>query len=329
MAVAAKKKGKHRHKASHQLQPAIVKRGQRNQQRKDNQQSIRSQSPVTREAVTVVVAQRQAKKGLEKIYGIDTKPQSKGQATALELVHRATAPDITTIIVLPTGSGKTALFFSVAALVVRQAVVVVVLFAVLVDNIVARAWASGLSCQKWQGKESLVTTLQLIVVSTDKVVTSDFLYHIKGLELDRQLAYIFLDKCHITITDTLYRKRLRQLYQLRHCHCPFTCLTATLLVLLEPVLRANLLLHDTTLFRQSIIRPIIQYDVLAIESTPSEFAVTFVQTLPLPPSRRGIIYVRSYITGNMISSKLRCLFYKAYTDKKAAILNQWASGSGG
>ena len=328
VAVAAKKKGKHGRKASQQLQPAVVKRGQRNQQRKDDQQSIRSQSPVTREAVAVVVAQRRAKKGLEKIYGVDAKPQSEGQATALELVHRAAAPDATTIIVLPTGSGKTALFFSVAALVVRQAVVVVVPFAALVDDIVARAWASGLSCQEWQGKESLVTTPQLIVVSADKAVTSDFLHHAKGLELDGQLAHIFLDECHVAITDTSYRKRLRQLHQLRHCHCPFTCLTATLLVPLEPVLRANLLLHDATLFRRSTMRPTIQYDVLAIESAPSEFAVTFVQTLPLPPSRRGIIYVRSYTTGDVISSKLRCLFYKAHADEKAAILNQWASGSG-
>jgi superfamily II DNA helicase RecQ len=74
-----------------------------------------------------------------------TKPQSKGQATVLELVHQ---PLATSIIVLPTNSGKSVLFFSVAAIAEQQTVIVVVPFAVLVDNIVDRGQKAGLACEE-------------------------------------------------------------------------------------------------------------------------------------------------------------------------------------
>ena len=54
--------------------------------------------------------------GLQKVLGPNARPKSQGQAEALELVYTATAihPQI---IVLSTGSGKSLLFFSVAAMV--------------------------------------------------------------------------------------------------------------------------------------------------------------------------------------------------------------------
>jgi superfamily II DNA helicase RecQ len=42
-----------------------------------------------------------------------TKPQSEGQAAVLELVYQ---PLVTSIIVLPTSSGKSVLFFFVAVI---------------------------------------------------------------------------------------------------------------------------------------------------------------------------------------------------------------------
>jgi superfamily II DNA or RNA helicase len=45
--------------------------------------------------------------------------------------------------VLPTGSGKTVLFFSLAAIVVNQTVIVIVPFAALVDDLILRAREIG------------------------------------------------------------------------------------------------------------------------------------------------------------------------------------------
>lgn len=74
---------------------------------------------------------RPATRGLQKILGPDAHPRSEGQRHALELVHAATATQ-PQIIVLGTGSGKSLLFFSVAALAVHQTVIVVVPFTALI-----------------------------------------------------------------------------------------------------------------------------------------------------------------------------------------------------
>jgi superfamily II DNA helicase RecQ len=78
--------------------------------------------------------------GLQAIYGPDAIARSQEQAAALAFIHLAPR---TSIVVLPTGSGKLVLFFSVAAVAIDQTVVVVVLFSVLVDDIVERGRVAG------------------------------------------------------------------------------------------------------------------------------------------------------------------------------------------
>lgn len=100
--------------------------------------------------------------GLQRIFGPSAQFQSEGQARAMELVH---SPPRTSIIVLPTSSGKSVLFFSVAAMAVQQAVIVVVPFVALVDNIVSRAQEHGLNCEEWKDSGSGHEERQLVVVS--------------------------------------------------------------------------------------------------------------------------------------------------------------------
>ena len=92
---------------------------------------------------------RKAMTGLKKI-GF-TKPQSEGQAAALELVHQS---PVISIIILPTSSGKSALFFSVAAMVEQQTAIIIIPFAALVDDIVDRGQKAGLACKEWLGPDS-------------------------------------------------------------------------------------------------------------------------------------------------------------------------------
>jgi hypothetical protein len=62
-------------------------------------------------------------------------------------VHNAFA-NVLQIIVLLTSGSKSALFLSLAATAKRQMVIVVVLFAALVDNILAQGQAVGLQCKE-------------------------------------------------------------------------------------------------------------------------------------------------------------------------------------
>jgi hypothetical protein len=43
----------------------------------------------------------------------------------------------------------------------------------------------------------------------------------------------------------------------------------------------------------------------------------------LPLGKRGVVYVQSYTTRDIISKALDCLFYKVQADDKGAVLQEW------
>lgn len=267
--------------------------------------------------------------GLQRIYNdIQAKPRSEGQASALQLVHHP-SPIKPLVIVLPTSSGKSVLIFSVAAMTKQQTVIVVVPFAALVDDIIERGQAAGLQCEEWIDETSGHELQQLIVVSADRAVQGTFLHYAKGLELDGQLAHVFFDECHVVFTDTSYRERLRHLWTLRYLNCPFTGLTATLMVELEDVLRERLCIDNADIFRRPTARKTIRYQVRdSQKEVPSAVAIEHVRKIQLEPGR-GVIYVRSYDTGGVVSQALDCPFYRARAAAKSEVLQQWMRGSGG
>ncbi|OBT97655.1 hypothetical protein VE01_04421, partial [Pseudogymnoascus verrucosus] len=212
----------------------------------------------------------------------------------------------------------------------QQTVIVVVPFAALVDDIVSCGEAAGLNCKEWINEQSGHELQQLIVVSADRAVEGGFRHYAKGLELEGQLAHVFFDECHVTYTDTSYRERLRELWTLRYLNCPFTGLTATLMIELEDVLRERLCIENTMIFRRNTARKTIRYQVRdSKDEAPSEIAIKYVQQATLSAGSRGVIYVRSYDTGGFISKELKCPFYRAKADDKGEVLQQWIGGEGG
>ena len=195
--------GIHRRAASQQLMPGSGKRLKPWSNASSNpcnspQPSSNpfSSPPIPRESRRPVatcpqVIQARAMTALKKLFGPKGRPQSEGQVSALQLVHQ---PPRTSIIVLPTSSGKSALFFSVAAMTQQQTVIVVVPFAALVDDIIERGQAGGLHCEEWISEKSGHELQQLIVVSADRAVQGEFLHYAKGLELEGQLAHVFFDE---------------------------------------------------------------------------------------------------------------------------------------
>ena len=114
----------------------------------------------------------------------------------------------------------------------------------------------------------------MVVISADQAVTGEFRYYAKGLELHGQLAHMFFDEYHVAFTDTSYWEQLRELWKLRYMDCLFTCLTATLIVQLEDVLREKLLIPEARLFRQSTARRTIRYSVQdSGDEAPSVFGL--------------------------------------------------------
>ena len=52
----------------------------------------------------------------------------------------------------------------------------------------------------------------------------------------------------------------------------------------------------------------------------SVIVTRFVQQLQLACQKQGVVYVRSYTTGKVMSEALDCPFYKAKADDKGEIL---------
>jgi superfamily II DNA helicase RecQ len=87
--------------------------------------------------------------------------------------------------------------------------------------------------------------------------------------------------------------------------CPFTCLTAILIMQLEDILQEKLLIPEAQLFRRSTTRYTIRYSVQdSRDKAPSVFRLKVIQGLVLLAGKRGVIYICSYATGEMISRAL-------------------------
>jgi superfamily II DNA helicase RecQ len=98
---------------------------------------------------------------------------------------------------------------------------------------------------------------------------------------------------------------------------------ATLIVVLEDVLREQLLIPNTRVFCRSTARRTIQYRVIDSRYKPlSNIATQFVQQLQLPSQERGVVYVRSYTTRKIMSEVLGCPFYRAKADYKGEVLQE-------
>jgi superfamily II DNA helicase RecQ len=216
------------------------------------------------------------------------------------------------------------LFFSITAIAVQQTVIVVVPFAALVDDIIQRRQQTKIHCEEWQDEHSKQELQQLIIVSANRAISGAFLQFVRRIQQQRQLVHMFFNKCHVAMTDTSYRTRLQQLWQLRYIRYRFTRLTATLMVDLEWVLRNQLSIEGAVLFRRPTARRFIRYRVVDSEGmTVLEKGIEVIQRIgPLNDGARGVIYVRSYQMDEEVSEILDCPFYKATTQNKDEILKR-------
>jgi hypothetical protein len=64
---------------------------------------------------------------------------------------------------------------------------------------------------------------------------------------------MFFDECYVAFTDILYQERLHKLWTLQYLDCLFTRLTATLIMILEDVLKERLCIENTQVFQQNTL----------------------------------------------------------------------------
>jgi len=122
----------------------------------------------------------QAEVGLRKVFGPTVVPRSSDQLDALQLVLN---PLKTSIIVMRTAGGKSALFLVPAALAEQKTVIVIVPYTALADDLLDNAVKAGIDYRRWSRDYADGELHALVVVSADVAVDEDFLYYAQGLQL--------------------------------------------------------------------------------------------------------------------------------------------------
>lgn len=134
------------------------------------------------------------------------------QGEAMEKIMAMQGEELLTVVLL-TGAGKSVLFMLPPLVEVWGTIVVIVLFAALMDNLVTRVYKSGINCIRWrvdrlQGRELLMRVARLVVASADMEEVEQFRDYMGSLRDRKLLRRIFVDEAHTVIMNVLYRKKL-------------------------------------------------------------------------------------------------------------------------
>ncbi len=170
------------------------------------------------------------------------------QAYALNAIHAKESP---LIIVMATGSGKSALFMAPLHWVPEGSVIVVVVpFIALMDDLLQDCHRVGITAKKWIGYQPTdkVRCAQLVFVAVENCHSLEFANWARALQEEKLLAAIFFDECHVCLTQVSFRSSMDNIKALlSSVHVPQYFLTATLPPSLVAAFKTTLHLpHDGT-----------------------------------------------------------------------------------
>lgn len=282
--------------------------------------------------------------GLQRIFGPHAAPRSLDQRHGLIMIARS-RPE--TVVVMPTGGGKTLLFVVPSLLPGAQVTLVIVPLVALRQDLLRRCREWNVACACYDADitpQRMHAVPGLLLVDIETAVTPDFLAFARSLHAMDRLDRIVLDEAHLLLTAGHYRRKIVAVGVLRRIPCPFVCMTATLPPFAE--LEMKTLLHFTQCdtLRASSDRPNLEYRVQWLDAVRGasrgekelveEAAKVCLQDLQewrAARDARGICYVRTKAMGTRMAESLQCDFYhgglapEARQEMNAA----WSGGTSG
>ncbi len=255
-----------------------------------------------------------ARQTLKDIFGYDKYRFGQDEVIAQTLAGRDT------LVLMPTGGGKS-LCYQIPALVLPGLTVVVSPLISLMKDQVDALVASGVSAtfiNSSLSKEQLLDTYRqlqdqrykLLYVAPERLMQLDFIERMRGLEV----SLFAIDEAHcVSHWGHDFRQEYRQLGQLKRWfpQVPMMGLTATADLATRADIQAQLALHEPFVFRSSFDRPNIRYNLLA-KYKPVEQLIQYVKS----QDGSGIVYCNSRAKVDELSIKLanqglRCAGYHA------------------
>jgi superfamily II DNA or RNA helicase len=253
--------------------------------------------------------------------------KSEKQEEAVRAVLVGQSPILT---VLPTGGGKSLTFMSLAAIKPDRTVIVVAPFVALAEDIVGKCRERGISSHEWISDEDGVTLAQVIVVAVERGVGDSFNAFAQSLQQQGRLQLIVLDECHLILTDSDYRRKLRELDRLRDIKCNTLLLSATLPPAMEEKLAEEMALGTRVkVVRAKTNRPNIQYSVETVENGGAMARVLELvsdRMDSMSDGRKGIIYCRTKAACKAMAKVIGCDHYFAGWEEREVGLSDWLKG---
>lgn len=193
--------------------------------------------------------------GLRQILGPHAAPRSLDQRTGFLLIA-CSRPE--TIVVMPTGGGKSLLFVVPSLLPRAQVTLVIVPLVALRQDLLRRCTEWGVVCACY---DTAVTPQQLhavptlLLVDIETAVTPYFLAFARALHALDRLDRMVLGEAHLLLTAAHYRRQIVAIGVLRRVPCPFVCMTATLPPFAEHEMKILLHFSQCDTLRASSDRP--------------------------------------------------------------------------
>lgn len=250
------------------------------------------------------------------------------QGTAIDLLFIKQC--IHTIVVLPTGGGKSLLYQLCAILYPGKFVIVIIPFVALLEDAILSCGRKGLLSAKFS-QMAVNAGVRLLFIPVEAVSSYFTMKWMRSVEND--IAGVFIDEAHLIVTETSYRPALRDLHLIRQLSCPIHLLTATLAVgTMEQELQDALLLDNATIIRSSIRRPNLQIEFKLCTTTP--FMLDKIKQLleiELKSGGQAIVFAKTRKLVEYFATKLQRLQYHAGMEEsiKTTNLQIWANKQSG
>ncbi|KAJ1028352.1 hypothetical protein NDA16_001522 [Ustilago loliicola] len=234
------------------------------------------------------------------------------------------------IIIMATGSGKSALFMApLHWLLPASVVVVIVPFIALMGDLLEQCSCAGISASKWSGYDpvSKVGQSQLIFVAAENCYSSEFGGMMQELVQQEQLAAIFFDECHVVLTQSCFHPAMTKVKALMtSVPAPQHFLTATMPLSMLNSFKAELLLPQdgTGVIRASTNHKNISY---AVELLTSAGEMQFSLNHHLESVTHGAVMVicKSKAAAEAAAGKLGCWWVASDMQEKDkhSIISAW------
>jgi hypothetical protein len=281
----------------------------------------------------------EAQAALQRLYPVEGAASFRSESQK-QLIESIIMNHAEVVGVLATGEGKS-LAFMLPSLLPRSATTVVIIpLVALRQDMVRRCEEAGVPYAVWDEHthERDLTGCPLLFAAVENLTQHSRLRGLLGrLDAAECLDRVVFDECHLVLTTSHYRPKMRLMKYLRGLRCQFVLLSATLPPLMMKDFEEALLLEHPTVVRSRTFRRDIFYRIKR-QSTRKKgqsfmdymaHGISFVvNAIAHEEAARVIVYVNERQQADELAALVGGLVYysdSGSTEEKAAILQSWQS----